>query len=108
MGEFNDFDLEIQDIKDSTPEHTNDTVTTAGTPITVQRTDNKQATLVYVKNPNKGTRKNDTNDVIYISIDGQDPEDEGTTLARGEFIYLPGPIADGDLKFDSNSDGTEI
>ena len=99
---------EIQDITAADPEHQNDTVVTAGTPIIVNRSDSKNITLAYVKNPSKGTRANGISDVVYVSIDGTAPTANGTTLARGEYVYLPGYIQDGDLKFDSNNDGTEV
>ena len=108
MAEFDDFDLEVQDFKDTTPEHLNITVTTAGTPITITRSDNKDITLTYIKNPNRGNRRNNISDVIYISIDGTDPSSYGTTISRGEYVYIPGSINSGNLKIDSNNNNTNV
>jgi len=98
--------VETQDVVGSIPENKNTTVTTAGTPVTVNRTDGKDCTAVYVGNPSKGTRANDINDVLYVSFDGQAPTGNGVTLARGESISVSGKIAVGSLKIDSNANGT--
>ena len=104
MVNFNDFDVEVQDVKDSIPEHKNGSVTTAGTPVTVARTDTKNAMLVFVNNPSKGVNANAINVVIYVSIDG------GTTyvsLVRGESQYFPGVVANGSFKVDASMNGTK-
>lgn len=103
MANFIDFDVEVQDIKGTSPEHKNGTVTTAGSPVTVSRTDSANCVYIFVNNPSKGTRANDINDVLYVSIDG------GTTyitLSRGESQYFPGYIINGNLKIDTSNNGT--
>jgi len=103
-----EFQTEVEDAVNSEPEHANTVVATSGVPEVIQRLDNKEITLTYVKNPSKGTRINDKSDVIYISIDGSVPTSNGTTLVRGEYIYIPGQIVDGNLKIDSNNSGTNV
>lgn len=102
MSTFDDFDLEIQNECDSTPEHINGTVTTAGSPNTLTPSSGKNIQLAYIKNPNKGTNANNTVDVLYITIDGTSLF---TTLSRGEYIYMPGIFAN--LKIDTNNNGTK-
>ena len=104
MAEFDDFDVEIQDEKDSAPEHINSNVAIAGSPDTLTPASGKKITLAYIKNPNKGVRQNDTQDVLYISIDGSVPTTGGTTISRGEYTYLAGVFTE--LKIDTNNNGT--
>jgi hypothetical protein len=101
MAEMNDFDIEIQDEKDSTPEHFNGNVASAGTSVPITPTSGKDIQLAYIKNPNRGDNKNEIADVLYINIDGGS---EYTTLSRGEYVYLPGTFTT--LKIDSNNNGT--
>lgn len=102
MAEFEDFDIEVQDEKDTTPEHQNGQVTTAGTPASLTPTSTKAIQLAYVKNPNKGPNANGSQDVLLVSIDG------GTTytsVSRGEYAYFPGVFTT--LKLDSNNNNVK-
>jgi hypothetical protein len=104
MANFTDFDVEIADNKDSSPEHKNGSVTTAGTPVTVSRTDAKNSQLVFINNPSKGVNANAINAVLYVSIDG------GVTyvsLARGESQHFPGVIVNGNLKINASANGVK-
>tara|TARA_R100000951_G_scaffold19275_1_gene16086 strand:- start:3557 stop:3877 length:321 start_codon:yes stop_codon:yes gene_type:complete len=99
---MDDFDVEIQDEKQSNPEHFNGVVTTAGSPVTITPTSGENVQLVLVKNPNKGPNKNNPNDVLLVSIDG------GTTyvsLSRGEYAYFPGIFTS--VKIDSTANGAK-
>lgn len=100
MADFDDFDVEIQDEKDSGPEQFNDTVATAGSPNTHTPTSTKQIQLAYLKNPNKGPNANSAQDVILFNIDGGT---EFSALARGEYVYIAGVFDD--LKIDANNNG---
>ena len=102
MSEFDDFDVEIQDERDSDPEHFNSNVAVAGVPNSITPTSAKPIQLAYIKNPNKGVNANDPNDVLYINIDGTV---NYTTISRGEYIYIPGVFTT--LKIDTNNDGTK-
>lgn len=99
---MDDFDVEIQDEKQSAPEHFNGDVATAGTPVVITPTSGNIVQLVLVKNPNKGPNKNNPNDVLLVSIDG------GTTyvsISRGEYSYFPGVFTD--LKIDATANGAK-
>lgn len=102
MANFNDFDLEVQDLADSTPEHFEGTVTTAGSPITITPTNSKPIQLAFinvqgVRDPNP----NGINDAIYITIDGSSNK---ISFMSGESQYIPGVF--NSLKVDSNNNGT--
>ena len=100
---IDDFDLEIQDEKDSTPEHFTKTVAVAGTPVSVTPTSGKPIQLLYIKNPSKGSNKNDPSDVVLVTVDGGA---NFTTINRGEYVYIPGIFTSASL--DSNNNGTII
>jgi hypothetical protein len=99
---MNDFDIEITDIKDSTPQHFNGTVTTAGTPVSITPSNGRIIQLALIKNPSKGTNKNNTADVLLLNIDATTTY---MSLNRGEFVYLAGAFAT--LKIDSNNNGVK-
>ncbi len=103
MAEFNDFDVEIQDLKDSEPEPFNGNVATAATPVTITPTTGRIVKLAFINVPSKRDpdNPNDINDAIKYSVDG------GTiyqTLLSGESIYIPGNFTD--LRLDTNENGT--
>lgn len=95
---MDDFDLEVQDIRDTDPEHFNGSVTTAGTPVSITPTNAKPIQLALVSNPKKGPNANATNDVLLVNIDGTTVE---MALARGEKVYFPGIF--NTLSVDSNN-----
>lgn len=99
MSTFADFDVEIADDKHSLPSHYNGSVSTAGTPVTI--TPSSPIQLCIICNPDKGTRKNDKDDVLLISIDGTT---NYFTVGRGRTLGLPGVFST--LKIDSNVNGT--
>ena len=98
---FEDFDLEIQDEKDSDPEQFNDTVTTAGTPKIESPTSAKPIQLALIKNPNKGPNANSSQDVLLIIIDGGS---QVFSISRGEYVYFPGVFSS--ISIDTNTNGT--
>ena len=101
MVEFNDFDVEIQNERDSNPEQFTKTVTTAGVSVSVTPTSGKPIQLLYVKNPSKGPNSNNPIDVILVTVDGGA---NVTTVNRGEYVYIPGVFTS--VSLDSNNDGT--
>lgn len=97
-----DFDIEIQNEKDSEAESFVATVTTSGTPVTIAPATGRPigCAAIHVPDggPNVGT--NEINDYILYSTDG------GTTfhqLKVNEFVGLPGTFTD--LRIDSSKDG---
>lgn len=102
MVDFEDFDLEVQDERDSTPEHFSGSVTTAGSPVTITATSGK--TIQYSFIMCNGTRDpwndNNINDAIKFSIDGGSV---WTTLMAGESQYIPGVHAN--IRIDASDDG---
>jgi len=102
MGTFDDFDVEIQSKRDSTPEHFVGSITTAGTPITITPTSVKAIQYAFIMC--NGTRDpwnaNAINDAIKFSLDGGTTY---TTLMSGESQYIPGIYAD--LIIDASDDG---
>lgn len=99
--DFDDFDLEVQDEKDSDPEHFDSSVTTAGSPDTLTPASTKPVQLAYVKNPGKGPKQNGGNDVLLVTIDGSV---KTTTIERGAAAYFPGIFTS--LVIDTNNNGT--
>jgi len=88
------------DLANLKPEQFNGTVTTTST-VTLTLAGSEEIQYFSINNPSKGDRANGNNDVLYFSLDG------GTTyqtLTRGEFVFLPGDIADLRLQ----SSGTSI
>jgi hypothetical protein len=102
MGNFSDFDIEIQDIKDSSPEHFNGTVTTAGTPVTITPSSGKIIQLVLINNPNRGPNANTINQVLLVNIDGGSYK---FSVPRGSSFYIPGIFSS--FKIDSNLNSTK-
>jgi len=103
MSEFDDFDVEVQDERDSDPEHFNGDVTTAGSPETVTPTSGKAVQLAFIQcnSTRDPVNDNNINDALYFSIDG------GTTyvtLMAGENIFVPGVFTS--IKLDTNTNGT--
>jgi len=101
MG-FRDFNLETDDKLNSSPEHFNGTVTTAGSPVTLSLTSTNDITYAFILNPSKGPNANSTNDVLLVNIDGTATY---TTLARGESISLP--VNNASIKIDTTTNGTK-
>lgn len=100
MAEFNDFDIEIENDKESSSEHYNGSVATAGSPVTLTHTSGNIKGFI-VNNPTKGTNANGINDVLYISTDS------GTTyltIERGANLSIS-LINIVDLRIDSNNNG---
>jgi hypothetical protein len=85
---------------DFEPTHFESAVATAGTPDTIT-IPGKKIQLVFVFNPNKGPSKNQTQDVLFITIDGSPQK---TTVPRGASRYFPGTFDT--LEVDTNNDGT--
>ena len=107
MGQFDDFDLEIQDDKERGTEHYNGTVTTAGVPVTVSTINNNTIQYTYVYNPTRGPNANSPGDMLYISWDGGTTY---TTLPRGSSIMWPGKGSGSSgesITIDSNVDGVK-
>ena len=102
MAEFDDFDIEVQNEKDSDPEHFTVTVATAGSPVTISPTNTKPIQLLYVKNANKGPNANSPNDVVLVTIDGSA---NVVSVSRGEYTYFPGVFSSVDI--DATADGTK-
>ena len=100
MSDFKDFDVEVQNFRDSTPEQFNGTVTTAGSPNTITPTSTKPITKAFIQNPSKGTNANSILDVLYYSIDGT----SYASLTRGESITLPGIF--NSILIDTNNNNT--
>ena len=103
MSTFSDFDLEVQDLKDSEPEHFNGSITTAGSPVTITPTSGRNVQFFFLSVP--GVRDPDNpnaiSDAIKFSLDA------GTTydnIMSGESIFLPANITD--IRLDSNANGT--
>jgi len=104
MAEFNDFDVEIQDNIQSSPEHKNGVVGTSV--LTIDRTDGENCTAVSIHNPVLGIRKNSFEDVIYVTFDGSDPLTNGETVIIGDSIEVSGLVEVGNVKIVSNNAGT--
>lgn len=101
MAEMDDFDVEVQDEKDSNPEHFEGAVATAGSPVSISPSNGKDIQLVFIHNPNKGDNSNNFNDALYITLDGSANK---TTIPRGASRYFPGIMSSIDV--DSNNNGT--
>lgn len=99
---FEDFDIEIQDEKQSNPEHFNGNVTTAGVPVTLSLTSAVEIQWAYIECA--GTRdpdnKNNINDSIKYSLDGTNY----IPLMAGESAFVPGIVSE--IKLDTNTNGT--
>jgi hypothetical protein len=101
MTGFNDFDIEISDDKDSTPENFTGSVTTAGVPVTIAPTSTKPIQMAFVNVPSvRHDTPNAITDSIKVSLDGV----TYVTLMSGESQYFPGVFSS--IKLDSNADGT--
>jgi hypothetical protein len=102
---FKDFDLEIENLKDSEPEQVVLEITTAGTPITFVPNSTKPIQNAFIQvpriGPNSGT--NSINRYILYNTDG------GTvfhTLFVGESIAIPGIFSN--LKIDASHNGMKV
>jgi len=104
MVEFNDFDLEIQDEKQSEPEHFNGSITTAGSPVSLQLTSGKAIQWFFLSVPSvrDQSSSNGIHDAIKFNIDGTSTY---VTIMSGESIFVPGLTQT--LKLDTNDDGTD-
>lgn len=101
MADFNDFDIEIENSKDSDPESFVSSVVTAGIPNTITPTNARPIRWASIYNPRSGPNANAISDVILYSLDG------GSTyhsLPRGEWVGVPGVFTD--LTIDTNNNGT--
>lgn len=85
---------------DIVPTHFESFIATAGTPDSLSLTNPIQ--LAFVFNPNKGDNKNNSQDVLYITLDGSSNR---TTVPRGSSRYFPGVF--NTLEVDTNNDGTK-
>ena len=83
---FKDFDVEIQNLNESDPQHFNGAVATAGVPVLITPTNTRPITYAYIQNPGVGPNANATNRVILFSTDGV----TYVALARNESIAIPG------------------
>ena len=102
MSGFDDFDVEIENSKESDPYTEIVTIATAGTPVTVTPSNGRviRAFSLFPPKigPNSGT--NTFNRYILYSTDG------GTTyktLPVNEWVYEPGNITD--IRIDASNDG---
>lgn len=93
--------VEIADNIESTPQNIEGVVAIAGTPISITSAGGN-IQLALIKNPGKGPNANASNVVLRINIDGSGTP-KYVSLARGEFLYLPGIFAT--LKIDSTVNG---
>jgi len=100
MADFGDFDLEIQDERQSDPEQFEGSVITAGSPVTITPTNGNTIQKAIVISPKRGPSANGFNDVLKINIDGST---KFIHIARGESLELPGVFAS--LKIDSLTNG---
>ena len=98
---FDDFDVEIQDEKDSQPEVSAGNTGTIGNVTTIAHSTGRQIKGTYIESPRIPPTVNPRTSFLEYSIDG------GTTyfaLKRGEWISLPGVFDD--LRLKSNATGT--
>lgn len=100
---FKNFDVEVQNLDDSTPEQFNGNVATVGSVVTLVPTSAKPIQFAYIEVNGRRDPDNPNaiNDAIKYSIDG------GTnfnTLMAGESVSLSGIFTD--LRLDTNEDGT--
>jgi len=103
MANFNDFDVEVQNIKDTTPESFSGSVSTAGSPVTITPTSSKSIQYAFIeanstRDPNNS---NSINDALLYSIDGGS---NYHTWMSGESISIQGLFDN--LKLDTNNNGT--
>lgn len=103
MANFTDFDVEITDLKNSTPEHFNGSVATAGSPVTITPSTGNVIMYFFIDVPSvrDPVAPNALTDAIMYSLDA------GTTyqyLMSGESVFLPGNIAS--LRINTNANGT--
>jgi hypothetical protein len=99
---FQDFDIEIENSKDSDAEMFITAVPTAGSPVTVSASNLRPIRQAIIKveriGPNSGT--NGFGDYILYSTDGGSTFH---TLRTNDFIVLPGVFAD--LRIDASKNG---
>lgn len=106
MSNFSDFDIEITDVKDSTPEQFNGTVATAGSPVTITPTSGKVIQLVLIQNPRKGPNANSSsNKVLLVNISGTGIR---YSIPRGTHIYIPGVFNSFTIDANTNSTNYEL
>ena len=101
MAGFDDFDVEIENSKESDVEMFVGSVATAGSPITIVPATGRIIRHTTIYNPRKGPNANAFADVLLYSVDG------GTTyhsLPRGEWEHIPGNYTD--FRIDTNNNGT--
>ena len=103
MNDFGDFDIEIQDNKNSSLESFIGSIATAGVPSTLTPTSRNSIRLAFINVQSKRDpdNPNDINDAIKYSIDGGITYH---TLLSGESIFIPGVFTN--LKLDTNNNGT--
>lgn len=98
---FKDFNVEVDDNLNNSPEHFNGSVTTAGSPVTITLTSTNEISNLIIVNPSKGPNSNGVNDLLYLNIDGGSTY---ITIARGESLALP--VNKASIKVDANNNGT--
>ena len=100
---FNDFDIEIQNEKDSKPEHINGSVTLAGTPITVTAGNGLPIQSALIINPRIGPNANASGIYLLVSSDGGA---NYTTVPRNGKLRICGVFDN--IKIDSNTNGAKF
>jgi len=103
MADFQDFDLELQNLKGSEPEKFKAQIPTAGAAVTLTPATGRPVTLAFIDVPSRRDpdNPNGINDAVKYSIDGGNTF---LTLLAGESIYIPGTFTD--LQLDTNANGT--
>jgi hypothetical protein len=102
---FNDFDVEIQNEKDSKPEHINGSVTFAGTPITVTAGNGLPIQSALIICPNKGPNANSKGTYLLVSSDGTA---NYTTVPRGGKLQICGVFDNLTIDASDNNTNYEI
>jgi len=100
--EFNDFDVEIENKKDSTPEHIEGSVTTAGVPITVTASNAKPIHSAIILNQRVGPNANPSGSTSYLRV-STDGGSNWATVPRNGWITLAGVFDD--IRVDAGADG---
>lgn len=101
MG-FKDFNVEVDDLACSSPEHFNGSVATAGTPVSITSTCGRPMQNFYLEVPSvlDPDSPNAITDFIKYSLDGTNY----ISLRSGESIFLPANA--NTIYLDTNANGT--
>ena len=100
---FQDFDIEIQDNKEATPEQISGNIPIAGTPVTINPISGNPIQLAYIHipGPRDPDNPNSIGDALKISLDGGT---NYTTIMANESIFIPGVFTN--LVLDTNENTT--